>query len=445
MLSKADNEFLTRSGKGTPMGELLRRFWMPALLSEELQDREGPPKKIKIMGEDLLAFRDSNGRIGIVEPHCPHRGANLYFGRNEECGLRCAFHGWKFDVDGNCVDLPTSPPESTYKDTIKLQAYPTREWADIIWVYMGPREKMPELPQLEMGLVPASQRYVSKKWQDCNWVQSLEGGIDTAHFSFLHAVPSKDEAIAREVYGRSAALGDQSKPDDRIRWVQNDPRPKFSILGHDAGLVIGAARKTDGTDLYWRIAQFLMPNHAFAPAAFPGEIYYGQAWVPVDDVTCWIYTYSWLPDRPFSNAERMKFAGGFGVHSQVDANYMPLRNIRNDYLIDRSLQKDRSFTGILGVSEQDAAIQDSQGPIQDRTREHLGPTDLGIVEFRKLVMGAARAMQKGDEPTAARAPKRYAVRSGSWVAEHGRDLVAVMTERFGHRHGYVGNEYGLGE
>jgi phthalate 4,5-dioxygenase len=445
MLSKADNEFLTQSGRGTPMGELLRRFWMPALLSEELPERDGPSKKIKILGEDLLAFRDSNGRVGIVEQHCPHRGANLFFGRNEECGIRCAFHGWKFDVEGKCVDLPTSPTESSYKDTIKLLAYPTREWADLIWVYMGPREKVPELPQLEMGLVPASQRYVSKKWQDCNWVQSLEGGLDTAHFSFLHAVPSKDEATARAVYSRSAALGDQSKPDARIRWVQNDPRPRFSILGHEAGLVIGAARKTDGADLYWRIAQFLMPNHAFAPAAFPGEVYYGQAWVPVDDVTCWIYTYSWLPDRPFSNVERTKFAGGFGVHSQVDTNYMPLRNLRNDYLLDRKLQKDLSFTGITGVSEQDAAIQDSQGSIQDRTREHLGPTDLGIVEFRKLVMGAARGLQSGTEPKAAIAPKRYAVRSGGWVAAPDGDLAAVMTERFGHPQGYVGRDHGLGE
>ena len=162
MLSKADNEFLTRAGKGTPMGEMLRRFWMPALLCEELPERDGPPKKIRILGEDLLAFRQTDGRVGIVEPHCPHRGANLYFGRNEECGIRCAFHGWKFDIDGNCVDLPTSPPESTYKDTIKLLAYPTREWADMVWVYMGPRDTMPELPQLELGLVPAAHRYVSK-------------------------------------------------------------------------------------------------------------------------------------------------------------------------------------------------------------------------------------------------------------------------------------------
>ena len=423
MLSKADNEFLTASGKGTPMGDLLRRFWMPALLSAELPERDGPPKKIKILGEDLLAFRDSNGRVGIVEPHCPHRGAGLYYGRNEECGLRCAFHGWKFDVDGNCVDLPTSPPESSYKDTIKLLAYPVREWADMIWVYMGPGDRVPELPQLEMGLVPAAQRYVTKKWQDCNWVQSLEGGIDTAHFSFLHAVLTKDEKEALAIYAQSAALGDQSKPDDRVRWIRNDPRPKFSIVGHDAGLVIGGARKTDGAELYWRIAQFLMPNHAFAPAAMPGEVYYGQAWVPVSDTSCWVYTYSWRPDRAFTNSERTQFDGGFGVHSHVDDDYMPLRNQRNDYLVDRALQKTSSFTGITGVSEQDSAIQDSQGPIQDRTREHLGPTDLGIVEFRKLIGCFGLRLLRGLRLVRCRSDRLWSIRFvGHRTCEHCRSL-----------------------
>ena len=330
MLSQAENEFLTQSGRGTPMGELLRRFWIPALLSEELPERDGSQKKIKIMGEKLLAFRDTHGRVGIVEPHCPHRGANLYYGRNEECGLRCSYHGWKFDVDGNCVDLPTSPPESTYKDTIKLVAYPVREWGDMIWVYMGPKENVPELPQLELGLVPAAHRYVSKKWQDCNWVQSLEGAIDTAHFSFLHKIPTQDEATKLEVFKSTSAIGAGSELQDRIRWVMDDPRPRFQILGHDTGLAIGAARKTDSTDRYWRISQFLMPDHALVPVAFPGDVYHGQCWVPVDDVTCWIYTYSWVPDRPLTNSEREKYASGLSLHAAVDADYVPLRNMRND-------------------------------------------------------------------------------------------------------------------
>ena len=224
-----------------------------------------------------------------------------------------------------------------------------------------------------------------------------------------------------------------------------DPRPRFAILGHDAGLVIGGSRKTDTADRYWRITQFLMPNHAFVPVAFPGDIYHGQCWVPVDDVTCWIFNYSWVPDRPLTNSEREKYAAGLSLHAAVDANYVPLRNIRNDYLIDRALQKTTSFTGITGVSEQDSAIQDSQGPIQDRTKEHLGPTDIGIVEFRKLVMGAARALDRGEEPRAASAPSKYAVRSGGWIAGPEKSLASVMTERFGHPHGYVGGEYGLGD
>jgi hypothetical protein len=314
----------------------------------------------------------------------------------------------------------------------------------MIWVYMGPKDRMPELPQLEIGLVPTASRYVTKKWQDCNWVQSVEGALDTAHFSFLHAVLAKDEATARAALAK-AAIADQSKPDDRIRWIHNDPRPRFTIHGHDAGLLIGAARKTDSADLYWRISQFLMPNHAYTPTAFPGEIYYGQCWVPVDDLTCWIYTYCWQPDRPFSNAERVKFDGGFNVHAEVDANYVPLRNLSNDYLIDRKVQKTDTFTGIEGVSEQDAAIQDSMGPIQDRRREHLGLTDVGVVEFRKLLMGAARALGNGEEPKAAQTASRYAVRAGGWVAAPDKNLDAVMTERFGHRRGYVGGQYGLGD
>jgi phenylpropionate dioxygenase-like ring-hydroxylating dioxygenase large terminal subunit len=440
----AENAFLTQSGPDTPMGDLLRRFWMPALLSEELPERDGPPKKIRILGEDLLAFRQTDGRVGIVEPHCPHRGANLYFGRNEECGIRCAFHGWKFDIDGNCVDLPTSPPESTYKDTIKLLSYPVREWGDMVWVYMGPHEHMPELPQLELGLVPAGHRFVSKKWQDCNWVQSLEGAIDTAHFSFLHAIPTRDEAARLDILRKTSAIGQEGGLADRSRWVTDDPRPKFRIQGHDAGLVI-AAGKTDTTDIYWRIAQYLAPNHALVPVAFPGEVYHGQTWVPVDDTSCWIYTYSWVPDRPLTNAERAKYASGLSLHAEINEHYVPKRNMHNDYMIDRELQKTLSYTGISGVSDQDAAIQDSQGAIQDRTREHLGPTDVGIIEFRKLVMAAARALQQDEAPRAAAAAARYAVRAGGWIAAAEKDLTTVMMERFGHRHGYVGGEYGLPE
>jgi hypothetical protein len=304
---------------------------------------------------------------------------------------------------------------------------------------------MPELPQLELGLVPAAHRYVSKKRQDCNWVQSLEGAIDTAHFSFLHAIPTKDEATRLDILRKTSAIGQEGGLADRSRWVTDDPRPKFRIQGHEAGLVIAAGRKTDTTDVYWRIAQYLAPNHALVPVAFPGEVYHGQTWVPVDDTSCWIYTYSWVPDRPLTNAERTKYASGLSLHAEIDEHYVPRRNMHNDYMIDRELQKTLSYTGISGVSDQDAAIQDSQGAIQDRTAEHLGPTDVGIIEFRKLVMAAARALQQGEPPRAAAASTRYAVRAGGWIAAAEKDLTTVMTERFGHRHGYVGGEYGLPE
>jgi phenylpropionate dioxygenase-like ring-hydroxylating dioxygenase large terminal subunit len=264
MLNQDDNRLLTESGPGTPMGALLRRFWMPALLAAELPGPDCPPKRVTLLGEPLLGFRDSRGRIGLVDRRCPHRGADLYYGRNEDCGLRCVYHGWKFDVAGNCLELPTAPPDSRFKEKIQLTAYPPRELAGIIWAYMGPKtDILPDPPKQEFTLLPADHVFVSKKWQECNWVQSLEGGIDTAHLSFLHMpAPGHDDAAspgAKVVLG--AALSDQDG-DGRIRWVRDDPRPTFTVIPHPAGLLLGAARKADGEDTYWRTKQFLMPNHA---------------------------------------------------------------------------------------------------------------------------------------------------------------------------------------
>jgi len=433
MMTAEDNRLLTLTGPQTPMGELLRRYWIPVLLSAELPEPDCPQKKLKVLGEDLLAFRDTEGRVGLVEPVCPHRGANLYYGRNEQCGLRCAFHGWKFDVTGQCVDMPTAAPDSEYKERIRIKAYPTREWGGYIWAYMGSEAKPPELPMLSFALVPQSHRYVSKKWQDCNYLQSLEGAVDTAHFSFLHMIlgtEKMDEAQAVERL-KHAALGAQTVRNDRFRWVRDDPMPSFSVNEIDSGLVIGAARRADEEDLYWRITHFLAPNHALAPSAFPGENYHGQTFVPVSDTSCWIYTYTWNPDRPLTGQEVAMARDGHTVHARVDEHYMPLRNIRNDYLLDRDDQKHRSFTGIQGVSEQDAAIQDSQGPIVDRTREHLGSTDIGIVRLRKLLLQQVRDSMNGVAPAALSHPQAYATHSGGWVAHRSKPLDEVMVERFG--------------
>jgi phenylpropionate dioxygenase-like ring-hydroxylating dioxygenase large terminal subunit len=437
MLSREDNALLTQSDAGTPMGEVLRRFWLPVLLSEELPEPDGVPKRITVMGEPLLGFRDTEGRVGIIDQHCPHRGANLWLGRNEECGIRCVYHGWKFAVDGRCVDMPTSYPDLAAKDKIAIKAYPAREHGGMIWAYMGPRERMPELPAMEMALVPPSHRYVTKKWQDCNWVQAMEGSIDTAHFSFAHLTFDKGEAedldIARHLRSPISRMSF-----DHVRWIAEDPRPVIKVNAHDAGLTIAGGRIAADDNIYWRIAQFLMPVHAYAPSAMPGEPIFGQSFVPVTDTSCWIYTYAWNPDRPLTDAERASYRSGNGVIAEVDENYVPLRHKGNDYLIDRQLQKTRSYTGIKGVSEQDAAVQDSQGPIADRTREHLGPTDIGILHFRKLMLDTARDLQRGKEPPAAARADRYRVRAGARVTHKSKDLATVMVERFGDPTGFVG-------
>ena len=425
MLSAEDNELLTRTGRGTPMGEYFRRFWMPALLSQELPEPDSPPVRVKIMGEELVAFRDTEGRVGLLDPRCPHRGADLYFGRNEACGLRCVYHGWKFDVAGRCVDMPTMPPESTFRDRLRITAYPTREWGDFVWVYLGPPALEAALPELEFAVVPAAHRFVSKKLQQCNWAQSAEGGIDTAHFSFLHMPVSASDTERDEIMSRSSA------DRERTRWMRDDPRPAFEVVPFEVGLVIGAARRANPGRLYWRVSHFLQPNHGLAPNAFAGENYHGQTWVPITDELCWVYCYTWNPERPLTGAERQRLCAGQSVHAAVDERWVPLRNRDNEYLIDRVDQKLRTFTGIRGISEQDACIQDSQGLIADRTREHLGPTDSAIVQFRRLMLRGARELRAGAEPAAAGNGAAYTVRSGSAVADENVPFADVMLERFG--------------
>jgi phenylpropionate dioxygenase-like ring-hydroxylating dioxygenase large terminal subunit len=433
MLSASDNEMLTRTGPGTPMGELFRRFWQPVLLSQQLPLPDCPPVRVRIMGEDLVAFRDTSGQVGLVEPHCPHRGANLFFGRNEKGGIRCAFHGWKFGATGECLEMPTVPKNENYEKLrarVSLKAYPVREAGDYVWAYMGPRDAEPAMPDMEFMRVPASHRFVSKKLQQCNWAQACDGALDTAHFSFLHMpVGEEDEEQAMKVLQNSeaGASGDRN----RVRWMKNDGMPRFTIAEHESGMVMGAARTADGDDLYWRISQFMMPSHALAPSTFPGENYHGQTFVPITDDHCWIYCYTWNPERPLTNAERDRFAHGHTVHAEVDANYVPIRNRDNDYLIDREEQKYRTYTGIKGVSEQDACIQDSQGFIADRTREHLGPTDLGVVRFRRMMLDCAKTLQKGQAPRALSYPEAYMLRAGGTVAHGSKSLSEVMMARFG--------------
>ena len=298
------------------------------------------------------------------------------------------------------------------------------EWGEYVWAYLGPGEATPPLPELEFALVGPAHRYVSKKLQECNWAQSAEGAVDTAHFSFLHA-PVGEAAMAK--------LPPAYAP--QVRWMQADRAPRYTAVEHDAGLILAGARRGDPGETYWRIAQWLMPNHSLAPGGAAGQTYHGQTWVPIDDVSCWIFTYSWNPERPLSEPERAAYAHGAAIHSEVDAGYVPIRRRANDYLIDRDLQRRESFTGIAGISEQDAAIQDSQGLIHDRTREMLGPTDLGVARLRSLMLRAARDLEEGRAPRWAMSPAAYRVRSGTFVAPDAASFETVMTRRFGHPSG----------
>src|SRR4051794_5707773 len=217
MLSKEDNEIITRVGPGTPMGSLMREYWIPALASTELPSTDCAPMRLVLLGEELIAFRDSAGRVGLIGNHCPHRGASLFFGRNEEGGLRCVYHGWKFDVSGACVDMPNEPPESNFKEKIQHISYPCQERNGVVWAYMGPTRPVPALPGFEWNTVPAGHSYVSKRVAENNWLQALEGGIDTSHANFLHATLKSDTSLFQNV-GRGQ------------RYMMQDSHPRFGTL-----------------------------------------------------------------------------------------------------------------------------------------------------------------------------------------------------------------------
>src|SRR5213592_2016486 len=279
MLSREDNELLCRVGCGTPMGDLLRHYWLPFLPSTELPEPDGPPKKVRLLGEDLVAFRDTEGRVGLLAANCPHRGASLFFGRNEECGLRCVYHGWKFDVTGRCVDMPNEPAESTFNDKVRARAYPCRDVNGVIWTYMGPRETAPPLPAFEINTLPAEQVYPPLMMlEECNWGQALEGDIDSSHIDFVHA-----------------------------------KRTRLEVLPTDYGACYSARRRSDTEGLYWhRITQFIMPFFSMIAASDP-QIVSARAWVPLDDHYNLQIMMRGRLDRPVTDQEREQTRAPFNA------------------------------------------------------------------------------------------------------------------------------------
>lgn len=399
MLSETKNELLVRTGEGTPMGAVMRRYWIPALLSEELPESDCPPVRVGLLGEKLIAFRDSEGRLGMLDEACPHRTASLFFGRNEECGLRCSYHGWKFDVDGNCVDLPSEPEESNFREKVKARAYPCIETGGVIWTYMGPPEYEPDPPALEWATLPESHQFVSKRWQECNYMQAMEGGIDASHVSFVHRFNIDDDPMHKGTPG--------------LRYLKTDTRPKFEVVEADWGLLIGARRRADNDQYYWRITPWIMPWYTIIPPFGTHNPMGAHAWVPIDDENCWAWSINYHPSRALTEAETAAMRAGEGIHVQyVPGTFRPTANKDNDYLIDREAQKEmQTFSGVHGISMQDASLQESMGPIVDRTRERLGTSDAAIIMARKRLLEAAENL--GDAPLPGLTKQSQRVRSTS--------------------------------
>jgi len=416
MLSREENELLTQTGPGTPAGAYFRRFWLPALLASELPGPDCPPVRIRLLGEDLIAFRDTNGQIGLMDEFCAHRRASLFWGRNEECGLRCVYHGWKFDINGNCTEMPNEPPEYAFQNRVRITAYQVREHGGVIWAYLGPGECRPELPKLEWARVLESHRHISKRFQETNYLQAVEGGIDSSHSNFLHA--SVDAFRLTDSYVEKV----KTSSNLRAKYHVLDKAPRFTVKKTDYGLIIAVRRNAEEDTYYWRLTQFLLPSHTIIPYQ-PGLSIHGHCWVPRDDETCWVWTFSWNPDAPLSGEEMDAIREETFVHSKVDpVTFRPLRNKDNNYLVDREAQRISNMTGIHGFAAQDQAIQESMGPIVDRTRERLGASDAGIIATRKLLLQEIRGLESGQEPFAASHGDAYWVRSASLLLKREVDL-----------------------
>jgi nitrite reductase/ring-hydroxylating ferredoxin subunit len=420
------------------MGELMRRYWIPAALSWEVPEPDSPPITIKLLGEELVAFRQTDGRVGVVGARCAHRRAHLFWGRNEENGIRCVYHGWKFDCDGICVDMPSEPEESNFKDKVRIPAYPTYEIGGVVWCYMGPADKKPAAPLFAWTQVAPTHRSMSKVWEQCNWLQALEGGIDNVHSTFLHSGRPPGQQF------------DPSSPRNRGRNVSK--APVIEVVPTDFGFTYGSILDmgAEGTN-FVRGYQWVLPFHSFLPGGESGGNG-GHMWVPMDDENTMVYnrsarlvdvietdesiertgrtrnreyeTAGAVPESPemeiwFRDARRpVGMGNAFGTDVDVNNNFRSMRNMDNKYLIDRQVQKTETYTGIEGTNCQDRAVQESMGPIADRTLERLGTTDRAIIHARRTLLKAIRTVQDGGEPPGV-APTYYGLRAYETVLPKG--------------------------
>jgi nitrite reductase/ring-hydroxylating ferredoxin subunit len=417
MLSTVDNDLLCRVGPGTLMGEFMRQYWIPAVRSDELPAPDCPPVRIRLLGENLIAYRTTSGAVGLMQNSCPHRGASMFFGRNEEEGLRCVYHGWKFDVTGACVEMPSEPAESNFKSKVRATAYRTHERGGIIWAYMGQREVPPPLPDIEANLLSEGAHQISVLHRECNWMQGLEGEMDTVHAAFLHGGASRVET---------------SRPGTGGYYTAKQRSAKFSVIETNFGTSYGAYRPAEEDSYYWRIAHVLFPFYAMPPLGPLGENALIGMYVPMDDENHLHWEIMIRPgvgstlqgldqaSRPAASAGNGPTTGrGVTLPNTTDwyGRFNIEQNARNDYMIDREAQRNwESFSGIQGVRQQDMAVTESMGPIYQRDHEHLGTTDQLIIRTRRKLLACAKDWRdKGIIPPGVDNPEFYRQRSGDLV------------------------------
>ncbi len=423
MLSAEDNHLLTDTDPGTPMGDVFRRFWLPVALSTDLPGPDCIPVRLRVLGEDLVAFRDSLGRPGLFDAYCPHRGAPLFFGRNEEAGLRCVYHGWKFDVDGKCVDLPNTPEGDVFKSKIRITAYSCVDTGGLIWAYMGPRDKQPPFPCFEWLDLPDSHRFWGKFRLECNYLQAMDGDNDPSHAAFLHMTKLEQR------FSEELDVGELNM--NTVAGGRAFLNPEVWGTLEDAGagvLCTSATQRPDGRFFASSGALWQMPT--FGAGAIPNSPLRSlNIRIPIDNTSLMFFRLRWS-SQPLSIADLHEYkAGNYYYPAMIPGTDVPVENSRNDYGIDRLAQKTYSFSGIKSFPAQDAAMVENQrGPLMDRRLEHLTAADTHIIHIRRRLLQTAKAMSRGIEPAEPWQPQAYAYHFGSAVMPT-RDAAIAEAQR----------------
>ncbi|MDE2836196.1 MAG: Rieske 2Fe-2S domain-containing protein [Chloroflexota bacterium] len=395
-LSKEDNELLTRVGPGAPMGELFRRFWTPVLLANELPEPDSPPIRVKLFTEFFVAFRDTQGRLGLLDARCPHRGADLSFGLVEEGGIRCGRCYWKFDVEGNILDMPLEPADSPLWTEVKAPAFRIAEFGGLLWAYVGPQDDVPDLPEFEWTRVEPDHRYLSRFLVECNYMQAVEGGLDAARVAALK---------------KAGALG----PDDPMG---EETAHSVQARETEYGLLVGTAVESDVQEAEMSVAQWLMPFYT-TQASGRQSIYEGTAWAPIDDESTMAFAVTYNPRRPLSRRILTEIRQGKRIHPKLqEGMYRRERNRENGY-VPEGKERPTDFASRFETSfEMALACQESMGAIVDRSQEMLGPNDGAVEGARRILMQAAVDLMEGTIPVVVHRGEAYRVRAyAAQVAE----------------------------